>query len=142
LSIPIENILVTRRVAYKGGRDMVRTHRAFLLFILLVLFTFVVSGCSTQPPPEPGRYYNKDKGFSIKFPDGWEIEHEEDGTITAFDPRMSNDDIFYAQIRVGVEELQYKATLDEFMSASNKWIHIGFSEVTEEGRGELTIDYT
>lgn len=41
------------------------------VFFLAVLMSCIIIGCNSQPK-EPGRYYNKSKGFSIKFPDGWE----------------------------------------------------------------------
>ncbi|MBI5641679.1 MAG: hypothetical protein HZA17_14770 [Nitrospirae bacterium] len=41
------------------------------VFCFAALISCLLIGCESQPK-EPGRYYNKGKGFSIKFPDGWE----------------------------------------------------------------------
>lgn len=89
-------------------------------FLLVVAAIGVVAVClneSSEPPlDEPGRYYDANYGFSIKFPAGWEIESDWDDeawTVTSSD--SSQYDAPYAtSVRVSVEELPYKMRTDFF----------------------------
>jgi len=38
--------------------------------IIIILAGLILTACSR----EPGRYYNKDKRFSVKFPTGWQVK--------------------------------------------------------------------
>lgn len=92
---------------------------------------------------EPGRYYNEAKGFSIKFPDEWEIK-EGDGIeaplVEAVSPWEDEDDPFSEFISVDVEEFSENVDLERYTDRlrSDHAEEFPFYEEIEEG--ETTID--
>lgn len=70
--------------------------RRVSILCIAVLISHILIGCSTNPK-EPGRYYNKANGFSIKFPDAWKEQKSPMGIIITFgNPENST--------RVGVQK--------------------------------------
>jgi hypothetical protein len=64
---------------------------------------------------EPGRYYNKDKGFSIKFPNGWEKREGYMGlTVIALSPQESPSDQFRENVNIVDEELPETMSLETY----------------------------
>ena len=43
--------------------------KGIAIFLCISLVVCIIIGCGS--PKEPGRYYDKAKGFSINFPEGW-----------------------------------------------------------------------
>lgn len=104
-----------------------------------VFFALLLNGCVA--PEEPGRYYNRDFGFSINFPDGWEIRTMEDGWITfAVTEFESEDDPWAEAVVVDVYEQQLGFDLDEFFNDEFSKMAAGAEEFHEEERGEATLD--
>jgi len=53
------------------------------ILCMVVLISCVLIGCDNTPK-EAGRYYDEGKGFSIKFPDGWEKQKAPMGVLVTF----------------------------------------------------------
>ena len=77
-----------------------------------------LAGCSSGEP-EPGRYYKKQEGFSIRFPAEWEQKENVMGTVViALSPAQGTDDPFRENVNVVVEALPSLMTLDEYFNLS------------------------
>jgi hypothetical protein len=84
-----------------------------VLVFLIVGYLILFNGCTS--PKDPGRYYNKDLGFSIRFPEGWEIEiYDQGNTITAICPVESGDDMFDETVSVTEIDFSEKVSLEDF----------------------------
>ncbi|MEC4685838.1 MAG: PsbP-related protein [Nitrospirota bacterium] len=57
--------------------------RRMTVLCMALLISCVLIGCNSTPK-ESGRYYNKGKGFSIKFPEGWKKQKSPRGVIITF----------------------------------------------------------
>lgn len=111
--------------------------------MIIVLFCScalcAVSGCTT--PEEPGRYYNRDLGFSIIFPAGWEIQTMENGWLTlAVSDFESDDDDFAEVVAVDVYEQPQGYDLDNSFSDRVNNMNRNMDGFHEQERGEVTID--
>jgi hypothetical protein len=107
--------------------------------LLMMVVAVMLSGCVT--PEEPGRYYNRDLGFSIVFPDGWEIRTMENGWITLAVTEIEGpDDPWQEAVVVDVYETPGGFDLDSiFNDEVNKMVRRA-EDFREEDRGEITID--
>ncbi|MCK4322643.1 hypothetical protein KAX08_09025 [candidate division WOR-3 bacterium] len=116
------------------------------LFLLIFVFSwFGINGCGKKSPPEPGRYYNKTKGFSIKFPKGWEIfegQTEEDPVVEAVSPWESDSDMLSEFISIYVDELPNWMDLDDYYSELSINSENELAHYQEEDSGTSTIDDT
>lgn len=128
----------TSSLCLERGKYMFRVACVLLTFITFVLLGFGVNGCT--PSPEPGRYYHKELGFSIKFPDGWDILLEDDGTTIIASCPIKKDDRFYVDVSVGMNILPFGADLDYFFHEAKRWMNVDSATIEEEESGELTID--
>jgi hypothetical protein len=129
------------------GSIMIQT-RSFA-FILLALVVFLTGGCgkesapapTPESAPEPGRYYDEARGFSIKFPEGWRVQEENGGvTIAALCPLEDDNDIFYECVSVTVEELPYEMTVDEVFASTMNGIDAAYGGVHVDATGDLSIN--
>jgi len=99
---------------------MLRRPLAAFAVAVLTVSLLVVVGCGSKEPPEPGRYYDEDRGISIRFPGGWEVIEEEDGdAVSAVAPFESEQDMLQESISVSVEDLDDEMTVDEFSKRVN-----------------------
>ena len=97
---------------------MFRTYRILIIFGLLVFVVIAGNAFFKKTPPEPGRYYNEEHDFSIKFPEGWEITTEYGGkSIIATCPDHDESDNFSKVVQVIIQDLPYKPKLDFFFDA-------------------------
>jgi hypothetical protein len=103
----------------------------------------VLTGCSGDSDGEPGRYSSSTYGFSIVFPQGWEIvegDGEEVAMVEATSPWEDDDDEFSEHITVDVEDITKGTTVEvyfeETMEAQASMIP-GFKT---KARGRTTID--
>ncbi|MCK4420547.1 hypothetical protein KAW48_02025 [candidate division WOR-3 bacterium] len=115
------------------------------LFIALVIFGFIVNGCGTKSPPEPGRYYNKGKGFSIKFPGEWEIKEgpgQEEPAVEATSPWENEADMFSEFIAIYVDELPGTTSLKDYFNELNFNTENDLAHYQEKERGNISIDNT
>ncbi len=88
--------------------------------LTLLLAALILSSCGSAPK-EPGRYYADDDDYSIKFPDGWAIEIEEDGAvISAISPLEDDYDMSLECVTVAVEDMLFKVDLEEYFNAINR----------------------
>ncbi|UCG61366.1 MAG: hypothetical protein JSV52_13755 [Candidatus Zixiibacteriota bacterium] len=91
-----------------------------VLVVILAVVILSMGGCGGGSK-EPGRYYADELDFSIKFPEGWEIQVENYGyTVSAYSPLDSDDDMLYETISVSVENLMVSVDLDEYFDAVNR----------------------
>jgi len=120
---------------------MARIQLAILCVAASTFWAFGLTGCGTESSPEPGRYYDQGKGFSIRFPVGWSIQEENEGaTIAALCPEEDADDMFFECVSVTVEDLPYRMSLNEFFDGNRKSINTYFSDVVVKETGTATID--
>ena len=91
-------------------------------FVLLILFSAAIflNNCGSGPK-EPGRYYADDDDYSIKFPEGWAIEIDEDGTaVSAVSPLEDDYDVTFELVNVVVDDMLFKVDLEEYFNAINR----------------------
>jgi hypothetical protein len=97
---------------------MARTRFVALAVVGLAFLSALLAGCSSGSP-EPGRYYKKEDGFSIRFPEDWERKENVMGTVViALSPAQGADDAFRENVNVTVETLPSPMTLDEYFNLS------------------------
>jgi hypothetical protein len=120
-------------------RVLVERKKLCVIVVGLFSIAFILNGCMT--PEEPGRYYNRDFGFSITFPAGWEIRTMENGWVTlAVTEFEGPDDLWAEAVVVDVYERQLGFDLDNiFNEEVNKMVRDA-EKYYEEDRGEVTID--
>jgi hypothetical protein len=100
-------------------------------------------GCSGKSAPEPGRYYDRDRQFSIKFPDEWMIREgdgEEWPKVEAVSPWENDYDEFSEHVTVDVEYLPVDTDLDTYFEETVEWQIDDTPGYRERGRGDAEID--
>ena len=97
---------------------MVRKRFVAFAVLGLAFLSASLAGCSSGEP-EPGRYYKKQEGFSIRFPAEWEQKENVMGTVViALSPTEGADDPFRENVNVTVETLPSPMDLDEYFNLS------------------------
>ena len=92
---------------------------------LLVLLSVVsVIGCQQEaesPPLKPATEYltytNAEYGFSIDYPEDWDVMEDYMGTAVAFMGPLVLEDSYYLNISVVVEQLPEEMTLKDYVKA-------------------------
>ena len=85
------------------------------LYAVLLAATFLAVAGASCKKSEPGRYVNREKGFSIVVPAEWDIEEKKMNTdMIAVSPGESAEDTFRENFNVLVESLPKEMTLDEY----------------------------
>ena len=116
-------------------RIQVTTIAAFVGLVIVM----VIGGCGSEPK-DPTRFYADDFDYSIKFPEGWEIEIEEDGAVVSgVSPLDSEDDMLYETVSVSVEEMMFSINLDEYFNAIQKSARSDFAWFDVELVEDVTI---
>ncbi len=95
-------------------------------FVILFIMTPIIcgigfNGCSRKQEPEPGRYYSKEKGFSIKFPEDWETKTgraEYEPVIQAASRWEDDVDRFREYISIEVDDLYGEVSLEDYYKDS------------------------
>lgn len=91
-----------------------------ITFTLLIVGILIQGGCGGGAR-EPGRYYADKHDFSIKFPDGWMVQADEQyGMIAALSPLEGEDDMFIEGVSVSVEQCLVSVDLEEYFNALNR----------------------
>jgi len=81
----------------------------------LAFLSASLAGCSSGSP-EPGRYYKKQEGFSIRFPAEWEQKENVMGTVViALSPAEGEADTFQENVNVVVEALPAPMDLEKYL---------------------------
>lgn len=102
---------------------------------MMAIFTF---GCKKR---EEGRYYNREKGFSIMVPSGWDIEEKKMRTdLIAVSPAEGPEDSFRENFNVLVEELQTDMTSDEYYQKGIPLFKQFATDFAQHGSGTERID--
>ena len=97
---------------------MARIRFVGLAVLGLAFLSASLAGCSSQPP-EPGRYYKKQDGFSIRFPAEWEQKENVMGSVVmALSPAEGEADAFRENVNVMVEALPSKMDLEKYLELS------------------------
>ena len=97
---------------------MARKRFVGLAVLGLAFLSALLAGCSSGGP-EPGRYYKKQEGFSIRFPAEWEQKENVMGTVViALSPAQGADDAFRENVNVTVETLQSPMDLEKYLELS------------------------
>ena len=116
---------------------MFRKQFAVLAISALMVFGLALNGCSRR---EAGRYYSKDKGFSIRFPDKWETKEGFMGTtILAVSAQEGPADTFRENVNVYVEELPRVYSLEEYWQLSLTNLRKLMTDFKEYDSGKATI---
>ncbi len=102
------------------------------ILCITVLMSSVLIGCSNISK-EPGRYYNKSKCFSIKFPEGWKKQKSPMGiTITFGNPEST------AKIGVQKQKIAQQQTLTACVKYMESLIRRSNGKIID--KGETVID--
>ena len=111
-------------------------------FVALVVLGFLgtsLVGCSGKSP-EPGRYYKKQEGFSIRFPEDWEQKENVMGTVViALSPAQGADDAFRENVNVTVEALPSSMDLEKYLELSMANLKNLLSEGQEPEVSDTTL---
>ena len=114
-----------------------------LVLVALTVAGSTLPGCSRKSAPEPGRYYDRDQRFSIKFPDDWMIREgdgEEYADVEGVSPWESDYDEFSEFVTVDVEELEGKTDLASYFQETLDLQMEDTPGYLEKGRGDTTVD--
>jgi len=85
------------------------------------------------------RYYDKGRGFSIRFPVGWGVKEINDSTIDARSPLSDSKDTYRELIAIDYFDLTPSESLDkEFENALAEFRREGTAKIL--GFGQLSID--
>ena len=121
---------------------MFRTYRILIILGLLVFAVIAGNALLKKTPPEPGRYYNEEHDFSIKFPEGWEITTEYGGkSILATCPDHDESNNFSKVVQVVIQDLPYKPKLDFFFDVLLSEYRRDINTRVKE-KGDVVIDGT
>lgn len=124
----------------REDRHMFRRKPPCLVLSALVLSCVSPGGCARRPPPEPGRYHSKEKGFSIRLPKEWERREGIMGTtVIALSPQEGPADQFRENVNVFVEELPRTISLEEYSTLSLANLRKLMTDFQELGTGEAVI---
>ena len=97
--------------------------------VVLVTLLLVVpmAGCQQEPPPsEPPpslptieglTYTNSEQGFSVEFPEDWDVMEDYMGMVVAFMGPLVLEGAYYININVRVEQLPEKMTFEDFVKS-------------------------
>ncbi len=116
---------------------------ALLLVIPALLALLPLAGCGRPASAkEPGRFYGSYwDGFSLKFPEGWEIKEKFEGTrVAALAPRKGEKDWYQENICVLYERIPSKVSTDEYMNLSVQYMYQMMPGVKIGKQGETEID--
>ncbi len=92
---------------------------------------------------EEGRYYNREKGFSIQVPSGWDIEERKMNTdLIAVSSAEGPEDSFRENFNVLVEELPTNMTSDEYYQKGIPLFKQFAADFAQHGNGIERIDGT
>ena len=117
---------------------MARKRFVGLSVLGLAFLSASLAGCSSGEP-EPGRYYKKAEGFSIRFPAEWEQKENVMGSVVmALSPAEGEADAFRENVNVTVEALPSPMTLDEYFNLSM----VNLGKLLTEGRQPEVSDAT
>ena len=84
---------------------------------LAALSLATMPGCG-EKPPEPGRYYARADGFSIRFPADWERKGNVMGsTVMALSPQEAGDAL-RGNVNVAVKRLASPMDLESYLALS------------------------
>ncbi len=114
-----------------------------IMFAIVIVFGLAISSCTSDSLPEPGRYYHRDRGFSIKFPGEWyrkEGDGFEEPLIEATSPWESYYDEFSEFVSVDVEDLDEELSLDDYFYINVKIQSEEMDGFVERERGSVVIN--
>jgi hypothetical protein len=118
--------------------------KVLILIVIGVLgLGSLFAGCSGKSAAEPGRYYDRDRQFSIKFPEEWMIREgdgEEWPKVEAVSPWEDDYDEFSEYVTVDVEELPDASDLDTYFAETVRWQTDETPSYNERSRGDTEID--
>ena len=88
-----------------------------LIVPVVLASIFLIFSCSKKR--EPGRYYSNESGFSIIFPEEWEITEGDGETapiVEAVSPWEDDSDRFSEYVSVDIDDLPVKMSLEEYFA--------------------------
>jgi len=123
--------------------------RAHFYSLLVIICLSVIIGCSSKNTKEPGRYYNDNYSFSIKFPERWDVievsnlnitDKNVEAKVQAMGPKISSDDIFDESIAVVVERISPGMSLEDYFDETIKEAQEEDYDFQEDERGDFMIN--
>jgi len=124
---------------------MIKNFSVFLILCIFIFLGFGLNGCGKKTPPEPGRYYNKNYSFSIKFPKEWELyksQELDDAVVEVTSPWENDSDMFSEFIAIYVDEVSLGTSLEEYFNELNQNSENELAHYQEEDSGTITIENT
>ena len=116
---------------------------AILTLVAMTMAGSTLPGCSRNSAPEPGRYYDRDQRFSIKFPEDWMIREgdgEEYANVEGVSPWESDYDEFSEYVAVDVEDLEGEVDLTSYFQETLDLQMDDTPGYREKARGDATVD--
>ncbi|HSV96045.1 MAG TPA: hypothetical protein VLM75_03820 [Spirochaetota bacterium] len=110
-----------------------------VVFSIFMLAVFTAT-CGKK---EPGYFRDRAKGFSVVFPDDWEIKTEGllgATVVQALGPLEEKGDLFRENVNISVENLSKDVGLQYYREMTFDNIAKALSEFRETERTEFTLD--
>ena len=115
------------------------SNRSLLVLLFTVLLTGIfIGGCSSKESP---RYVNKDKKFSMQFPEKWERQEDYLGTaVIALRPGEGANDKFRENVNVVMETVPANLDVDHYLMISKRNMGKFLTNFQQVDSGQTTID--
>ncbi|HSG28428.1 MAG TPA: hypothetical protein VLA34_08100 [Candidatus Krumholzibacterium sp.] len=108
----------------------------------LALF-FILHGCTGGGEAPPGAYTSAEFGFSIVFPEGWEVEEPGGGELPVVAASLipkGEPGIMLAYVAVEIDDLDDAVTLEEYAGRIRSEQSRDAKYFSEHEYGEIRID--
>jgi len=108
-------------------------HGSILITLFILLFAF--NGWAQD------KYYNREKGFSIKLPNEWEKKENFMGAVIgALRPQVTSTEQFRESVNVMVDELPKAMTLEDYNQFNLSDMRKYMNEFKINESGQITIN--
>lgn len=108
---------------------------------VLCLFSLLgISGCGARKKARPARYYDRERGFSLQLPEGWERRAPIGGlALLALSPAEGPRDRFRENVDVAVDSLPRGMTLEDYFKRGRAALAKSSRGFREIARGKADL---
>jgi len=107
-------------------------------FVLLTIF-IILSGCTEDE--NTNHYSHSDPGFTVDFPQGWELKTGLAGTaVMAVSPSTHPLDNYRESINIVIEDISDKPSADFYYQSNLKTMESFLKEFTLESQSDASIN--
>jgi len=115
-------------------------HRIVCFVGLVLLVGMLAAGCGKKQK-EPGRYYNREWRFSIRYPSDWQLKENYRGTIViGYGPSEGETDDFQENVNVTVLNLPRKMNLDQLFTKYVNDLKAAMPDLELKNSGKTSVN--